>query len=117
MISSPSAQIVNAIAESNFITRKSDGAIVEAYGPTMGTFSLSDFDARRMLTVVPGIATVIIALGIAITTALGPEKCGSHFEAAPVPSGDALPEHTDDVDDDDSEKEKGAVEHDENAKL
>ncbi|KAF9004971.1 MFS general substrate transporter [Hymenopellis radicata] len=98
MISSPSAQIVNAIAESHFIRRKSDGELVEAYGPTMG------------------IATVIIALGIALTTALGPEKCGSHFEAAPVPSGDALPEHTDDVDDDDSEKEKGDIVHDENAK-
>jgi len=39
MISSPSAQIVNAIAESTFLTRKSDGKKVEAYGPTMGTFS------------------------------------------------------------------------------
>lgn len=63
MISSPSAQIVNAIAESHFVTDRA-GNRVEAYGPVMG------------------IATVIIALGIAITTALGPEKLGRHFEEA-----------------------------------
>ncbi|KAI5270994.1 carboxylic acid transport protein [Aureobasidium subglaciale] len=61
MISSPSAQIVNAIAESNFITG-AKGTRVEAYGPVMG------------------IATAIIALGIAITTAFGPEKRGRSFE-------------------------------------
>lgn len=44
MISSPSAQIVNAIAESHLVTRR-NGDRVEAYGPTMG------------------IATAIIALG------------------------------------------------------
>lgn len=63
MISSPSAQIVNAIAESNFVTSYS-GEQVEAYGPTMG------------------IATAIIATGIAVTTAFGPEKRGRHFETA-----------------------------------
>lgn len=63
MISSPSAQIVNAIAESNFVRARS-GKLAEAYGPTMG------------------IATVIIALGIAVTTAFGPEKRGRHFETA-----------------------------------
>lgn len=63
MISSPSAQIVNAIAESNFVTSYS-GKQVEAYGPTMG------------------IATAIIAIGIAVTTAFGPEKRGRHFETA-----------------------------------
>ncbi|KAI0126304.1 carboxylic acid transport protein [Xylariales sp. AK1849] len=63
MISSPSAQIVNAISESHFVRNKS-GALAEAYGPTMG------------------IATVIIALGIAIATAFGPEKRGRHFENA-----------------------------------
>lgn len=63
MISSPSAQIVNAISESNFVTSKS-GKPAEAYGPTMG------------------IATVIIALGIAVTVSLGPEKRGRHFENA-----------------------------------
>jgi hypothetical protein len=63
MISSPSAQIVNAIAESHFVTSKS-GERVEAYGPTMG------------------IATVIIALGIAVTVMLGPEHKGSRFELA-----------------------------------
>lgn len=45
MISSPSAQIVNAVAESTF-KRGPGGKLVEAYGPTMG------------------VATAIIALGI-----------------------------------------------------
>lgn len=63
MISSPSAQIVNAIAESHFAKSKT-GKKVEAYGPTMG------------------IATAIIAMGIAVTTALGPEKRGREFEKA-----------------------------------
>lgn len=63
MISSPSAQIVNVIAERNFVTSYT-GETVEAYGPTMG------------------IATAIIAVGIAVTTAFGPEKRGRHFEQA-----------------------------------
>ena len=67
MISSPSAQIVNAISESHFVTSKS-GLRVEAYGPTMG------------------IATAIIALGIAVTTAFGPEKRGREFEKT-LPAG------------------------------
>lgn len=71
MISSPSAQIVNAIAESHFVTSVS-GKKVDAYGPTMG------------------IATAIIATGIAVTTALGPEKKGRSFEIAPsIPESDA----------------------------
>ncbi|KAL8407021.1 hypothetical protein RB596_005496 [Gaeumannomyces avenae] len=69
MISSPSAQIVNAIAESTFI-RNHAGKMVEAYGPTMG------------------IATAIIAVGIAVTTAFGPEKRGRQFEKA-LPAGHA----------------------------
>ncbi|KXX73939.1 Carboxylic acid transporter protein [Madurella mycetomatis] len=67
MISSPSAQIVNAIAESNFVQARS-GRMAEAYGPTMG------------------IATAIIATGIIVTTALGPEKRGREFEKA-LPAG------------------------------
>ncbi|KAH7318258.1 carboxylic acid transport protein [Stachybotrys elegans] len=63
MISSPSAQIVNAIAEQTFI-RLPSGHRVEAYGPVMG------------------IATAIIALGIAVTTMLGPERRGRAFEHA-----------------------------------
>lgn len=67
MISSPSAQIVNAIAESHLITTpSSDGEPVPAYGPVMG------------------VATAIIALGIAVTAAIGPEKRGSHFEHAVI---------------------------------
>ncbi|MCJ1253534.1 hypothetical protein MMC24_001346 [Lignoscripta atroalba] len=67
MISSPSAQIVNAIAESHLIAGQ-NGKRVSSYGPTMG------------------IATAIIALGIAVTAALGPEKRGSHFERV-APAG------------------------------
>lgn len=65
MISSPSAQIVNAIAESHFVTSVS-GKRVDAYGPVMG------------------IATAVIATGIIITTALGPEKKGREFTGPPV---------------------------------
>lgn len=61
MISSPSAQIVNAIAERTFVTSKA-GNRVDAYGPVMG------------------VATAIIAVGIAITTAFGQERCGRKFE-------------------------------------
>ncbi|RYO79200.1 hypothetical protein DL766_009424 [Monosporascus sp. MC13-8B] len=76
MISSPSAQIVNAIAESHFISSKS-GKLVEAYGPTMG------------------IATAIIALGIVVTAALGPERRGRSFENAVAGAGANI--HGDDV--------------------
>ncbi|KAI1638340.1 major facilitator superfamily domain-containing protein [Biscogniauxia mediterranea] len=75
MISSPSAQIVNAIAESIFV-HNSAGELVEAYGPTMG------------------IATAIIAVGIAVTTALGPEKRGRSLEAA-GPAGANVHHHHD----------------------
>jgi hypothetical protein len=61
MISSPSAQIVNALSENIFVT-KSNGHRVEAYGPVMG------------------IATAIIALGIVVTTMFGPERRGRDFE-------------------------------------
>ncbi|KAI1174819.1 carboxylic acid transport protein [Nemania sp. FL0916] len=64
-ISSPSAQIVNAISESHFVRGRS-GEIVEAYGPTMG------------------IATAIIVVGIISTTAVGPEKRGREFEGGPI---------------------------------
>lgn len=63
MISSPSAQIVNAIAEATRVTSPS-GEPVPAYGPTMG------------------VATAIIAMGIVVTTAFGPEKRGRRFESA-----------------------------------
>lgn len=65
MISSPSAQIVNAIAEQIFITGDS-GEPAPSYGPTMG------------------VATAIIVLGIVATTAVGPEKRGRKFELAAV---------------------------------
>lgn len=64
MISSPSAQIVNAVAESHMIT--AHGERVPAYGPTMA------------------VATAIIALGIMFTASIGPEKRGSHFESAVI---------------------------------
>lgn len=59
MISSPSTQIVNAIAESNFVTSVS-GKKVDAYGPVMG------------------IATVIIALGIAVRNLISMHLFNSH---------------------------------------
>lgn len=65
MISSPSAQIVNAIAEKVYVN-DTGGPHVKGYGPTMG------------------IATAIIAVGIMITAALGPERFGRNFEAASV---------------------------------
>ncbi|TGJ82711.1 hypothetical protein E0Z10_g6060 [Xylaria hypoxylon] len=64
-ISSPSAQIVNALSESHFI-RNGAGNIVEAYGPTMA------------------IATAIIVVGIMVTTAFGPERRGRTFEGGPI---------------------------------
>lgn len=88
MISSPSAQIVNAIAESHFLKSRKSGDRVEAYGPTMG------------------IATAIIALGIAVTAALGPEKKGRHFETVGPPVAVAAK----DVEEGRVSEEKGAVE-------
>jgi sugar phosphate permease len=75
MISSPSAQIVNAVAEKTFVTLK-NGDKVEAYGPVMG------------------VATAIIALGIIFTTMFGPEKRGRAFEHAVAGvHNDELPQH------------------------
>lgn len=70
MISSPSSQIINAVSESTFITSAS-GHRVEAYGPVMG------------------VATAIIALGIMVTTAIGPEKRGRRFESVVAGVDDA----------------------------
>lgn len=61
MISSPSAQIVNAISEKTFITIRG-GKKAEAYGPVMG------------------IATAIIATGIFLTVMVGPERRGRNFD-------------------------------------
>jgi sugar phosphate permease len=73
MISSPSAQIVNALAESNFV-KDEGGPHVKAYGPVMG------------------IATAIIAIGIACTAAVGPERRGRKFEEAPIAgAGEMIP--------------------------
>lgn len=82
MISSPSAQIVNAIAEKTFVKTPS-GRSREAYGPVMG------------------IATAIIALGIAVTAAVGPERRGRSFEAAPAGSNLMAPKNIEEGDDDD----------------
>jgi hypothetical protein len=65
MISSPSAQIVNALSEHMNVTG-AGGKQVPAYGPVMG------------------VATAIIAAGIVCTTMVGPEKRGRHFELAKV---------------------------------
>jgi MFS family permease len=71
MISSPSTQIVNAIAEKRF-THDAGGKHVKAYGPVMG------------------VATAIIAVGIIFTVAVGPEKRGRKFEAAPIAGAGVL---------------------------
>lgn len=89
MISSPSAQIVNAVAEATMITT-SKGTKSPAYGPVMG------------------VATAIIAIGIAVTTAVGPEKKGRHFEEA-GPVGANLP-HAKDLEQGSIHSEKNAVE-------
>lgn len=66
MISSPSAQIVNALAESYTVKGVGGKGKVKAYGPVMG------------------IATAIIAVGIICTVAVGPEKRGRKFEDAAI---------------------------------
>lgn len=76
MISSPSAQIVNAVAEQTWITGPK-GNQVEAYGPTMG------------------VATAIIAMGIVVTTMLGPEKCGRDFSGAVAGAAEDEPKQLD----------------------
>lgn len=63
-VSSPSTQLVNALSENNFIKSRKTGLPVQAYGPVMA------------------IATAIIAIGLAITASLGPEKKGIKFENA-----------------------------------
>lgn len=83
MISAPSAQIVNAVAESHLISG-TGGPDVPAYGPTMG------------------VATAIIALGIAVTAAVGPEKRGSKFEHAVI--GQSVAQEMADVKNNDIEK-------------
>jgi sugar phosphate permease len=67
MISSPSAQIVNALAE-KISVKDEGGPSVPAYGPVMA------------------VATAIIAVGIIFTTSVGPEKRGRKFEEA-APAG------------------------------
>lgn len=78
MISSPSAQIVNAIAEAVLITGDS-GKPAPSYGPTMG------------------IATAIIAIGIAVTAMFGPEKRGRQFELARAAGAQAAAEEKKDL--------------------
>ena len=99
MISSPSAQIVNAVSEKTFVLSKSR-KVAEAYGPTMG------------------VATAIIAMGIVVTTALGPEKRGREFEKA-KPAGMNIVSSSDDLEaarvpsssESDTKREEERVEH------
>ena len=67
-ISSPSTQIINAIAEKHLISTPSGLKKVQAYGPTMA------------------IATAIVALGAMLTLAVGPENKGARYDLAP-PAG------------------------------
>ncbi|KAJ5602029.1 hypothetical protein N7510_011563 [Penicillium lagena] len=85
MISSPSTQIVNAISSSIKVKSKT-GKPVDAYGPTMA------------------VATAVIALLIALTTALGPERRGAHFETAKV-AGQAVDEPSKEIDDMESQRD------------
>ncbi|PHH65639.1 hypothetical protein CDD81_1725 [Ophiocordyceps australis] len=87
MISSPSAQIVNAVAE-KLRVRGKNGDRVEAYGPVMA------------------VATAIIAMLIIVTVMLGPERRGRSFEGgvAGAESSHAAPRLVD------SDEEKGQVE-------
>lgn len=62
MISSPSAQIVNTLAEKLYV-KDDGGPHVKGYGPVMG------------------VGTAIIAILIAVTVAFGPEKRGRKFDA------------------------------------
>ena len=94
MISSPSAQIVNAVAESHFMT--AHGERVPAYGPTMA------------------VATAIIALGIMFTASIGPEKRGSHFESAVIGQKSAAEMQAQVKEDD---LEKGSVEKPREAEM
>lgn len=71
-ISSPSTQLINYLSENNYTTFK--GTRVEAYGPVMG------------------IATAIIAIGLALTASVGPEKKGARFENAAAATADVQPQ-------------------------
>lgn len=92
-ISSPSTQLINYLSENNFV-KGPKGKRVEAYGPVMA------------------IATAIIAVGLALTASVGPEKKGARFEraaaatAAPEPQ---LPVYNKEVDDDVSEKDEDVL--------
>jgi MFS family permease len=91
MISSPSAQIVNAIAESHNITGIG-GERVPAYGITMG------------------IATAIIALGIFVTTAFGPENLGRQFErVAPAGANEVMTKKDIEMGDDETSYETKTI--------
>ncbi|EQK97905.1 hypothetical protein G6O67_003101 [Ophiocordyceps sinensis] len=90
MISSPSAQIVNAIAEKTFV-RLPNGDRVEAYGPVMG------------------IATAIIAVGIVVTVMFGPERRGRAFESR-IAGMDTATVTDKSIEDEPRDEEKGRVE-------
>lgn len=74
MISSPSAQIVNVLSEKIYV-KDDGGPHVKGYGPVMG------------------VGTAIIAILIALTVALGPEKRGRKFDA-PIAGQGVVEEET-----------------------
>lgn len=92
MISSPSAQIVNALAEKNFVSGPK-GSKVKAYGPVMA------------------IATAIIATGIMVTAALGPERRGRRFEVEPIAGAAVVLPKDIEMGDDDVEAKVAAGTH------
>lgn len=86
MISSPSAQIVNALSERIFV-KDEGGPRVKAYGPVMA------------------VATAIIATGIMVTVMVGPERRGRKFEEAPI-AGAAVAIPPKDIETGDHEEDK-----------
>lgn len=72
-ISAPSTQLINHLSENNFV-KGPHGSRVEAYGPVMA------------------IATAIIAVGLALTASVGPEKKGARFERAGAATVEVQPE-------------------------
>ncbi len=83
MISSPSAQIVNAIAESHLV-KAVDGELAPAYGPTMGIATAIIAIGKITHFLILRYRKLRQMIGIAVTTALGPERRGAKFELAKV---------------------------------
>lgn len=96
-ISSPSTQVINALSENNFI-KGPDGNPVEAYQSVMA------------------IATAIIAIGLALTAAVGPERKGFGFQNATAATSEWNPEAGGDPDKIIGKNEGGTIGYDPESK-